>query len=319
MTGGRIPFAEAGGLARSAIRRANGLLVDKQLTPSDLRALGAVVSLTALYSRRGDRVYLAQLAAISYGVTEAQPWMLEKVRKSLVQLEAAGLIDRRAPTGRPRDDEQGPAYWVALSHLETQPGAGLDSHDETQPGAGLDSKEKRQPRERQKGSPGRSGKAARRAPRRQPSPGGPTEESPGKVLPEEDSEHATNVRPARSSTSSPTTADDEDDDRTEIVATIADAIHTAVGRNYPGRPNPAELDECETVARAITDQPGYLAAEVDATIRPLFTDPTLTLARPADLHDRYRALLLEHEVDPAEIPSRLERDPARNRPRSATA
>lgn len=116
----RDPYRDVGERARHAIETACAA----DLTPRQHRVLLAVLHLTTTRSRHGDHVWLAQIAAITYGVTEAQDWQLDKTRKELAVLRAAGIIESVAPRGRPKD----PSYWVGIPDPSTaQTRAGLDA------------------------------------------------------------------------------------------------------------------------------------------------------------------------------------------------
>lgn len=136
----RVSFVEAATAARDVLRRAAG----ESLGPRQYRVLCAVVALTALYSKLHDRVYLAQVAAFAFGVTEAEDWMLKKTRETLLELAELGLVESRAPRGRPNVSDGAPRYFVAITPSETDPTAGSDT-EETNPTPGSDSEEKRTP------------------------------------------------------------------------------------------------------------------------------------------------------------------------------
>ena len=105
----RDRYADAAATARGVLERA----ARTKLSTKEHRVLEAVIARTALYSRLGDRCYLAQIAAHAHGVDRAEKWMLEKTRLALVALRDAGLIDYRPPKGRPPGDA-GPSYYVEL-------------------------------------------------------------------------------------------------------------------------------------------------------------------------------------------------------------
>jgi hypothetical protein len=143
-TGGatRVPFAEAGAAMRATLLEANAA----GLTVRQHRTLAAVLAYTGTYSRLSDRVWLDQVAAFAHGVTEAKPWMRGKVREDLVVLEAAGLIVRKAPRGRPPAGASGPAYLVGIHpapekvtpvpgpiETESHPESGVSSNGESHP------------------------------------------------------------------------------------------------------------------------------------------------------------------------------------------
>jgi hypothetical protein len=123
----RVTFVEAGDAARAANRRANQL----KLTVRDRKVLAAVLDLTSTYSKVADHVYLAQVAAVAFGVDEAQPWMCEKTRKALRVLHDAGVVFSRAPKGR----SWGRQYVISLVPLDqvTQPEPGPTDRPVTQP------------------------------------------------------------------------------------------------------------------------------------------------------------------------------------------
>jgi hypothetical protein len=131
---GRVGFAEAGARGRSVAFAANG----SGLAVREHRTLLAVLSLTAFYSRTEDRVYLAQVAAIAFGVERAEGWHLKRTRESLRVLEDHGLIRTRPPRGRPPAGTAGPAYLIALPELaESDPGSGVHFPEESDPGPGV--------------------------------------------------------------------------------------------------------------------------------------------------------------------------------------
>lgn len=127
----RVSFTEAGQVARAANRRANAV----KLSVRDRKVLAAVIDLTATYSKIADRVYLAQVAAVAFGVDEAPPWMCEKARKSLRVLHEGDVVYSQAPRGR----SWGRQYVISLVPLGqvTQPEDGPTDSDVTQPDAGL--------------------------------------------------------------------------------------------------------------------------------------------------------------------------------------
>lgn len=157
----RVPYAVAAGFARAALRRAATM----RLSTKDHRVLEAVIAQTALYSRLWDRCYLAELAAHAHGVEWAEPWMLEKTRKSLVRLREAGLIFVVPPRGRPAGGT-GPAYFVGLTSPDYSPDAGCDTGEEDSPDAGCDP---------MGSQPDPVENPARSRPGTQPGAGGPTE------------------------------------------------------------------------------------------------------------------------------------------------
>jgi hypothetical protein len=160
----RDPYAKVGAAMRDTIRRANAA----RLTVLQHRVLAAVLALTAGFSRIEDRVWLDQVCALAYGVEESQEWMRKKVSKALRLLEAAGLIVRRAPRGRPPGG-RGPAYVVGLHTPEKGPDPGPTS-EETGPDPGPTS-------ERGKGARSWSEKGPDPGPKRGPGSGGPTEKA----------------------------------------------------------------------------------------------------------------------------------------------
>lgn len=129
---GRVDYAEAGKAARAVLLAANGA----GLTARQLRTLNAVMAHTALYSRVEDRVYLAQLAAFSYGVQHAEPWMLKKVREDLAALRDRVPIVTAPPRGRPPLGHEGPAYRIALDPPESVPDPGVHLSAESVPDPG---------------------------------------------------------------------------------------------------------------------------------------------------------------------------------------
>jgi hypothetical protein len=161
----RATYAEAGAAMRATLFAANAA----DLTVRQHRTLNAVLAFTGSYSKLTDKVYLAQIAAFSYGVEEAKAWQCEKARKDLVALAAAGLIVRQARRGRPPAGTEGPAYVIGMApkgspiparHLEEmQPDCGLTFDREMQPDPGPTSGEKSSPILSEI----------------QPAPGGPTE------------------------------------------------------------------------------------------------------------------------------------------------
>ncbi|MDP2292976.1 MAG: hypothetical protein Q8M22_17475, partial [Actinomycetota bacterium] len=190
---GRIDFAKAGELTRRALFGANRHARTGDLSPFDHRVLTAVVAFTGTYSRRGDRVYVAQLAAFAYGIDHVEPWQVEKTRKALIRLAKLDLIERRAPIGRPNEGTAGPAYWVALMP-ERQPETGPTSDEERQPELGPTFSPESGAEASQKVGPKPAGKAARSQPERQPDARPPTEKSPGEVRPGEDFEKTARSR-----------------------------------------------------------------------------------------------------------------------------
>ena len=109
----RVPYAEAAAAGRYVLERANALSGPDALTTRDRKVLDAVVTFTALWSKTEDRVYLAQLAAFSFGADQVSPWMIKRTRESLQRLSARGLVECSAPRGRPPAGA-GPAYRIAL-------------------------------------------------------------------------------------------------------------------------------------------------------------------------------------------------------------
>lgn len=100
----RDPYLDVGERTRATLEHAATL----DLTPTELRALLAVTHITTTRSRHGDHVWLAQIAALTYGVDTADEWMLPKTRKALARLRTLAVIEVEAPRGRPAD----PSYWV---------------------------------------------------------------------------------------------------------------------------------------------------------------------------------------------------------------
>lgn len=153
MTELREPVAAAKA-ARSVLFRASS----QKLTVRQHRVLAAVIAYTALYNRRSDRVFLAQLASFAFGVEQAAPWQLKRTAEALRELSRLGLVESTPPRGRP-PGLSGPAYAIRL--IETDPNLGATSTEKSTP------------------------ILVRKAPRSwsetDPAPGGPTEEVPEEI------------------------------------------------------------------------------------------------------------------------------------------
>ena len=91
------------------------------------RTFLAVLALTASYTKLQDRTYLAEVAKIAWGVREAEDWQIRKTSEDLRALDAAGVIEREAPRGRPNKSGP-PRYGVAIPWpfvwVETHPDFG---------------------------------------------------------------------------------------------------------------------------------------------------------------------------------------------------
>lgn len=104
----RDPYLHAAAAGRLAIERATAAKVPLL----EMRVLAAVLHYTALRSRLGDHVYLAQLAAVTYATDDVQPWQLVKIRQAFTRLRAARAITTKAPRGRHAAVQ--PRYWIEL-------------------------------------------------------------------------------------------------------------------------------------------------------------------------------------------------------------
>lgn len=102
------PYTKVSARARQAVERANS----EHVGALELRVLTAVLHHTALRSKYGDHVYLAQLARIVYATTDIEPWHLSKMRQALAKLRTAGCVTTRAPRGRHGGGR--PSYWIEL-------------------------------------------------------------------------------------------------------------------------------------------------------------------------------------------------------------
>lgn len=187
--GGRVDYAVAGARSRAVLFAANG----SDLTVRQHRVLSAVIAFTGLYSRIGDRVYLAQIAAFAHGVQEAAPWMVKKTRETLAELEDLDLVAKVPPRGRPPAGHAGPSYWIALGTPESDPAPGVPFSPESDPAPGskvTPPPDRKAPRPRVESDPGSGGES-------DPAPGPPTEKS-SEEAPEEPSEEGRRgARPAR--------------------------------------------------------------------------------------------------------------------------
>ncbi len=164
--GRRDGYSVAAAAGRESLRRAAVV----GLTVRQYRVLCAVVSLTALYSRLRDRVYLAQVAAFAYGVEEAKPWMLKKTREALNELDDFGLVVHVAPKGRPNTSTGSPQYLIGVPTTDPDPGV---TSEESDPDSGASSEQKVTP------SPDQNGPRPRTE--TDPAPGPPTEKTSEKT------------------------------------------------------------------------------------------------------------------------------------------
>lgn len=106
----RCSYVTAATAARNVARAACA----RNLTPNQWRAFVAVVSLTAMYSKLEDRVYLGQVASFMFGVERAERWHKTTAGEALRALSEMGFIEREAPgVGRPWAGS-GPQYLVAI-------------------------------------------------------------------------------------------------------------------------------------------------------------------------------------------------------------
>lgn len=120
MNDDRVLFGIAGEAMRGAIWRASRA---EGLTLRDYRVLCAVLALTASWSKLTDQTYLGIIAAVAYGVDEAEPWQIKRTKQALKALDAAEVLIRQpAPPGRPKSSTGGPRYVVSLT--ETGPNSG---------------------------------------------------------------------------------------------------------------------------------------------------------------------------------------------------
>jgi hypothetical protein len=122
--------------ARAVVAAANAQ--EPALTPRQHRVLLSVLHHTALWSRSEARVYLAQLAAVAFGVERAEGWHLKRTKEALRALAERGLVSVRPPTGRPPGGA-GPAYLVALPLPGMDPSTGATSEGESDPSTGASS------------------------------------------------------------------------------------------------------------------------------------------------------------------------------------
>jgi hypothetical protein len=178
----RIPYKEAGEAGRATLRRANGL----QLSVNDRRVLDAVLAFTVLYSRLEHSIYLAQLAAFSFGVDEAKPWMLKRTREALLRLAAHELVRSTPPRGRPGVASGRPSYLIGLYPAPTtDPGSKVSERGwttpETDPGSKVSNTAGNGPRSGHETDPAERRNGPGSSTETDPTPRGPTEKTSEKT------------------------------------------------------------------------------------------------------------------------------------------
>jgi len=115
----------------SAVRQVVATANSQRLTVRQHRTILAVLSLTASWSKLEDTTYLAEVAKLAWGVPYAHDWQLRKTSEDLRALDAAGVIEREAPKGRPSTSTP-PRYRIVLPWpTELTPGSGSEKNQST--------------------------------------------------------------------------------------------------------------------------------------------------------------------------------------------